>query len=316
MVERSAIPGYGAIFNAGLLHHDGRYHLFARAIREGYRRNDGQGPRFLNYLSDIVVLESDDGERYDFGYVLTRSGTDLVHCYEDPRVQWVTSDGIDHLVMTYTNLPDPSSGLPCRIGAHRLLYDGSRFSLDEESGTLLGPEAIANKDAVLFNLDDGRVAMIHRIHPNMQLAVFDSLDHLWGADAGYWARYCAELESHTIIRPSLGAMGVGAGAPPVVTDAGRLLFFHERDHRGVYLMKLALLNATTGRVVAMLDRPLLEPELEWEITGDVDHVVFVQGAHRRDDGSIYLTYGAADAHVGAAITDESSLLEMLHSKSA
>jgi len=43
----------------------------------------------------------------------------------------------------------------------------------------------------------------------------------------------------------------------------------------------------------------------------VANVVFVQGAHRRDDGTIYLTYGAADRAVGAAVVDERQLLKAL-----
>ena len=48
----------------------------------------------------------------------------------------------------------------------------------------------------------------------------------------------------------------------------------------------------------MLDEPIMRPELDWERRGDVNEVVFVQGAVPRPDGSIYLTYGAADRNVG------------------
>ncbi len=37
VVEARAAPGYDPTFNAGLLVHDGTYHLFARGVREGYR---------------------------------------------------------------------------------------------------------------------------------------------------------------------------------------------------------------------------------------------------------------------------------------
>ena len=40
-MEADSVPGYGPIFNAGVIHHDGRFHLFARGVRGGYRRNDG-----------------------------------------------------------------------------------------------------------------------------------------------------------------------------------------------------------------------------------------------------------------------------------
>jgi predicted GH43/DUF377 family glycosyl hydrolase len=74
VIEAESVPGYGAVFNAGLLHHDGLYHLFARGIRDGYTRNVGSGPRFLDYISDVLVFTSVDGRKYEFGYVLCRAG--------------------------------------------------------------------------------------------------------------------------------------------------------------------------------------------------------------------------------------------------
>jgi beta-1,2-mannobiose phosphorylase / 1,2-beta-oligomannan phosphorylase len=312
VITHGDVAGYGAIFNAGLIFHDGRYHLFARAVREGYQRNTGVGPRFLDYISDIVVFESIDGLDYQFSGVLARAGDHGVHCYEDPRVHLVQLDGRDAFIMTYTNLPAPDSGMPWRIGAHLLAYGENGFSVDGESGRLLGPDGVENKDAVLVALSEGRVALVHRIHPDMQLAVFDHFEHLWDADADYWAEHMATLDSHIIIRPNPGALGVGAGPPPIATPAGLLLFFHERRADGVYTMNLALLDADTGRTLKVLDQALLEPELEWERIGDVDHVVFVQGAHLEADGdTVYLVYGAADRCIGAATASVSHLLELL-----
>lgn len=311
VVEHGSIPGYGPVFNAGVLHRDGRYHLFARAIREGYSRNLGDGPRFHDYVSDIVVLTSADGREYRFAYVLAAADGDEVWSFEDPRVQVIEEAGHEHIVMTYTRLPHPESGGPWRIGAHRLRYGNGRFHLDEATGCHLGPDAIANKDAVIFSLADGRVALMHRIHPNMQVAVFESLSHLWHADDDYWHSHVAELDRHTVITPGPDGLGVGAGAPPVVTSDGLLLFYHERTARGIYTMNVALLDPRDGAVRAVLPDALMTPELHWERVGDVDDVVFVQGAHRRDDGSIYLTYGAADRCVGAAVVDEAELLSAL-----
>jgi beta-1,2-mannobiose phosphorylase / 1,2-beta-oligomannan phosphorylase len=314
VVAPGAVDGYEAIFNAGVVHVDDRYHLFARGVRVGYRRNPAPGPRFLDYISDVLVFHSDDGIDYRFHHVLALSSPHGVHCFEEPRVQQVRSHGDVHWVMTYTNLPAPESGQPWRIGAHRLYYDGQRFQLDQASATLLGPDGVANKDAVVFNLRDGKVALIHRVHPDMQLAVFESLDHLWNPGEAYWHRHLQELDHHVIIRPSRGALAVGAGAPPVATEAGLLLFFHERRGDGVYTMRVALLDDTSGHVVAVLPEEIMRPELHWERAGDVDEVVFVQGAHRRPDGTIYLTYGAADRAVGAAEVAEGALLDLLLSE--
>jgi len=314
VVEAGSAPGYEPVFNAGLLHAAGAYHVFARGVRSGYVLNPGEGPRFLNYVSDILVFESVDGLRYDFRYVLASAGVHAADAgaLEDPRVQRVRNGDGEHVVMTYTHLPSDRER-PFRIGVHRLEFDAAagRFLLDEDSGRLLGPDGVANKDAVMFNLADGRIAMLHRIHPNIQVAIFDSLEHLLDPGPEYWDAHLRELEHHTILAPSPGAQAVGAGAPPVLTDAGFILFFHERRSDGSYTVNAALLDAGTGRTIARLIEPVLEPELAWERQGDVDNVVFVQGAHRRDDGTIYLTYGAADRAVGAAVVSETALLSAL-----
>ncbi len=310
VVNAGAVPGYGPIFNAGVTVQDGVFHLFARGVRSGYARNPRPGPRFLDYVSDVLVFTSTDGRDYAFQQVLAESTPADVHCYEDPRVQRVRSNGTETVVMTYTNLPAPESGEPWRIGVHRLGYEDGRFFLNRTSGRVIGPRK-PDKDAVIFNLRDGRVALIHRVHPNMQLALFDSLEELWAAEPSYWDEHMRELDRHTIIVPADGALGVGAGAPPVEVDGELVLFYHERDRNSHYTMKVALLDDRTGRVKAALPEPIMRPELAWEQSGDVDNVVFVQGAVLRPDGTIYLTYGAADRCVGAAELDAGELVSAL-----
>ncbi len=316
VISSGIVDGYGPIFNPGLLHHEGRYHLFARGVRFGYRLNPDDGPRFLDYISDILVFESLDGVDYSFAYVLVSAGEHAVHCYEDPRVQRVMSTTGERIVMTYTNLPSEESGMPWRIGAHELRWDGERFHVVDGSGRLLGPEGMENKDAVIFNLADGRAALMHRLPPNMQLAVFDDFEALWDADDSYWVEHLAEIDTHTVIRPAPAAFGVGAGAPPIATEHGLILFFHERNADGVYTMNVALLDLDHGRPVAILPAPLLVPELPWEIEGDVDGVVFVQGAHRVNETMIYVAYGAADRCIGSAVVLIKPLLAALAHEAA
>jgi predicted GH43/DUF377 family glycosyl hydrolase len=146
----------------------------------------------------------------------------------------------------------------------------------------------------------------------MQLALFDSLEELLDSGPGYWDEHMRDLDRHTLISPADGALGVGAGAPPDEVDGELVLFFHERDRDFRYTMKVALLDGRTGFVKAALPDPIMRPELEWERSGDVDDVVFVQGAVARPDGTIYLTYGAADRCVGAAAVDAGELLAALH----
>jgi predicted GH43/DUF377 family glycosyl hydrolase len=313
VVSYGSVPGYGAVFNAGLLHQDGVYHMFARAVRLGYVRNtDPLGARFLNYISDIVVLTSYDGVSYEYKYVLGSAGSAGVDCYEDARVQKVGDGrGGESIVMTYTNLPESGRGEPWHIGAHYLDWDGDRFHLRGDT-TNLGPSGIENKDAVIFNLEDGRVALVHRVHPNMQIAVFDNLDDLWSADDAYWGPYLQELDEHVILRCPEGSRGIGAGAPMVETDRGLVMFFHETLGDGTYVARAALLDPSTGRPRSCPGVTILSPETPWELNGDVDRVVFVQGACVVSE-QVYLLYGAADSCVGAAMVDLSALLDVFES---
>jgi predicted GH43/DUF377 family glycosyl hydrolase len=311
VVEFGAAPGYGPVFNAGVIVVDGVFHLFARGVRDGYVRNEGPGPRFLDYVSDVVVFTSDDGLDYVFQQVLATGAGESAHSVEDPRVQRIRGGGEVHVLMTYTHLPEPASGEPWQVGMHRLAYADGRFALNPTSGRVVGPAGVPDKDAVLFNLRDDRVALIHRIHPDIQLAVFDSLDHLYASGGEYWDAHMSELERHTLIRPAAGGLGVGAGAPPVEVDGALLLFYHERDADSRYTINVALLDGETGALVSALDQPILRPELPWERSGDVDDVVFVQGAVERPNGTVYLTYGAGDRCVGAAEVDASALIEAL-----
>ncbi len=311
IVQADSVPGYGPIFNAGVTHHDGRFHLFARGVRAGYRINDGPGDRFLDYISDLLVFTSTDGRGYEFQQVLATGSADGVHSYEDPRVQRVAAGGAERIFMSYTNLPAPESGLPWRVGVHELAYDDGRFGLIPGSGRVLGPDGVKDKDGVIFTLHDGRIGLIHRLHPNIRLALFDSLDQLLNPPAGYWDEQLRDLEQHTLIRPAEGALSVGAGAPPLATDDGLLFFFHERESNGQYTTKLALLDEDTGQVRSLLADPIMRPELQWERVGDIDDIIFVQGAIHRPDATIYLTYGAADRSVGAASVKTAELQQAL-----
>ena len=311
VIPYGSVAGYGPIFNAGAVFHDGQYHVIARGVRDHYHRNPGSGARFLDYVSDILIFTSRDGMNFEFQQVLARASSEGVNCYEDARVHLVESNGVPQWVMTYTNLPEPKPGTYWRIGVDILNYANGRFSLDGVQNRVVGPEGEPDKDGIVFNLRDGRVALIHRIYPNMQIAIFDSVEDLLNPPVGYWERHMAEIDKYVIIEPAPDSLGVGAGAPPIVTDDGLLLIYHERGGDTHYTTKVALLDYDTGQIVSRLELPIMRPQLDWERHGDVDNVVFVQGAVPRPDGTIYLTYGAADRCIGAAVLDTETVLAAL-----
>ena len=113
---RSSTPGSWS--------HDGTYHLFARGVRDGLpARTPARDRASWTTSRTSWCSTSTDGLSYYFAYVLATSGRrDGDQVLEDPRVQVVRSDGDEHVVMTYTNLPPDVDGTPWRIGVHRLEY--------------------------------------------------------------------------------------------------------------------------------------------------------------------------------------------------
>ena len=322
VVAAGSVDGYGPIFNAGVIVHDGCYHLFARAVRNGYRTNPDAGPgqpRFLDYVSDLLVFVSNDGLDYRFRKVLLASVPGTV--YEDPRIQQIVSGGRPHFLLTYTNVPARETGETWRGGIAELTYRDGDWSVAGHHPAV-GPEGVPNKDVVLCNLAGGRIGLIQRLERDtwpqqtIQIAIFDTLEALWGTTAAYWQHFMDTLPERTIISPRPGANGVGGGAPPLLVDGELVFFYHERDHANVYMTRVALLDRRTGRVRALLDEPILAPELPWELAGDVGSVIFVEGAQLREDGTIYLTYGASDRHVGAATIKAGPLIAALRSIAA
>ncbi|MEX1092089.1 MAG: hypothetical protein WEF28_02925, partial [Acidimicrobiia bacterium] len=71
--------------------------------------------------------------------------------------------------------------------------------MNHDSGRVIGPDGVPDKDAVVFNLGDGRVALLHRVHPNVQLAIFDLIAEPFDPGDVYWDRHMATLGEHVIL---------------------------------------------------------------------------------------------------------------------
>jgi predicted GH43/DUF377 family glycosyl hydrolase len=154
-----------------------------------------------------------------------------------------------------------------------------------------------DKDAVIFpQLVGGRIAMLHRVAPNIQIVCFDEWQQVVNPGEGFWSRYSASLDEHTIMKPRYDweTVKIGAGPPPIRTDAGWLLIYHGVDGGHVYRSGAALLDLEDPRrVIARSASPILEPQEDYERVGDVPNVVFPVGAVVLD-GVLHVYYGGAD----------------------
>lgn len=240
------------------------------------------------------------------GKILSRRSEPLIvreHAYEkrgveDPRVTRLD----DRYYVVYTGF----DGATCRA----CMASTPDFTSVQKHGVII-PD-IWDKDAMLFSEPvKGKLILMHRIEPDMQLAFFNDMQHLLQPEKDYWQKHLAELDKYTVMRPrySWEAKKIGGGAPPIPTGDGWLVIYHGVDDRLVYRAGAALLDLNNPlNVIARLPEPILEPEREFEKVGDVPNVVFPTGTAVFDD-ELQVFYGGADKAIGLATA---SLSELLH----
>jgi len=93
---------------------------------------------------------------------------------------------------------------------------------------------------------------------------------------------------------------VEPGPPPMLTPRGIVLIYNGADDKLVYRTGVAVFDRNDpSRLIWRTDQPVFAPEKEWEITGQVPNVVFVEGAVVRHE-RYFFYYGAGDKHLGVA----------------
>ena len=173
-----------------------------------------------------------------------------------------------------------------------------------------------DKDAFIFpERINGKIGYVHRVSPNIQIDYFDSFEEL--LDLRNWADYEQRVEASTVLRAAFPweCGKVGGSVPPIRTEDGWLLIYHAvetfPDQPFIYRAGAALLDAANpSQVIARLPYPILEPETDYELYGDVGNVVFPVGGYVYD-GDLYISYGAADRCVALARAPLDELLAEL-----
>jgi predicted GH43/DUF377 family glycosyl hydrolase len=305
----------GAVFNPGAWYDGELVHLLYRAIPAGYRRVTVAGAApgepqhgYDDYVSYIGYASSPDGLRFTAHAIpfLAPDADFDRYGAEDPRISRI--DGT--YLIAYTALSHPAFGAEdgVRIG----LASTSDFR-DVRKHGVVGPP-VRDKDAVIFPRPiRGRIAMLHRIVPDVQVVFFDDLEQLFRPPERLWQEHLRHLDRAVVLRPEAAweASKVGAGPTPIETEAGWLLIYHGVDDRYVYRAGLALLDPDDPqRVLARTPLPVLEPEKDFERSGDVDNVVFPEGAVVLGD-MLHVYYGAADRVVGHATAPLADVLALL-----
>lgn len=172
-----------------------------------------------------------------------------------------------------------------------------------------------DKNVVFFpRRINGKLVFLHRIRPGIQIVSVNNLQEL---TKEFWIDYFKNLQDHIILEPIYKheAQYTGSGCPPIETEHGWLLIYHgaeETDKGLVYSACAAALMDINNptKVVARLPYALFSPDLNWEIKGEVNNVVFPTGTALFDD-TLYIYYGAADKRIAVASVSLSKLITEL-----
>ena len=313
-----------AVFNPGTVVHDGRVHLFYRALgsdglsRLGYTSSP-DGIHFNERLPyPVYVAEKIDEAKDHYPYtsparlvydtVLYASGGGWGGC-EDPRA--VKIDGRIYLTFNMFNGWESMRVAFTSIDGKNLSekkWNWTKLAYlsrpgDRQKNWVLFPEKINGKFALFHNLDRGDPARVH-------IAYLDELD-MHKTPTQTEAPDIHTLPNHLVAWHNRTR---SASAPPLKTKDGWLLFYHamDKDDPNRYKVGALLLDLKDPtKVLFRSARPVLEPD-EWYENDWKPGIVYASGAVVKD-GMLFLYYGGGDKHIAVAYVNLEEFLDKLKS---
>lgn len=264
-------------------------------------------------VSEIGIAESHDG--IDFHdrkrLVIPEEPWERFGC-EDPRV--TNLDGTYYIFYTALGVyPFRAEGIKVGVALSKDLKTIEEKHLVtpfNAKGMSLFPEHIHGKMwAVLSVNTDRRPTKIC-------LASFNTASDMWSENN--WQEWYKDFDTHALPLARRPEDHIEAGAPPIKTPEGWLLFYsyiqNYFSHKRLFGVEAVLLDLEDPtKIIGTTKAPLLTPEEYYERIGLVPEVVFPTGALLEKD-KIKLYYGAADTTVCLAEIDLACLLEKLLKK--
>lgn len=274
------------VFNPGAIREGGKTHILYRALSNNDASVLGYAASRDGVSIDERGIEPAYVPRESFEM---RAGGGYSGC-EDPRLTRIG----DAIYMFYTAVDGMNPPRVALTSIARKDFLAKRWK-EWSTPKLISPPGIDDKDACVFpEKIGGRYVVLHRIQPSIDINFFDDLEFENGK----------MLTQGPFILPRKGMWDdqkIGLNTVPLRTSAGWLLLYHGVSSDGsVYRLGAALLDLVSPeKVLARSDKPLFEPEMEYEKVGIVPNVVFPCGATLQG-GKIFIYYGGADRVVGIA----------------
>ncbi len=301
--EKNPWEAYAA-FNPSVAKVKEKYHLLYRAM-SNTQHHEGVDMS----LSTIGHAVAVDGIHFNDHVQLIKPEYDWEKfgC-EDPRVTFLN----DKFYITYTAL----SGYPFSADNIRIAVAVTKdFKKIEKY-----PVTNFNSKAMGFFPDkiNGKMAAILTVHTDMPpakiaLALFDDERQIWSEQ--YWKEWYAALDTHVIPLLRNAHDHLEVGACPIKTEQGWLVIYSyiqnylsaDKDF-GIEAVLLDLEDPS--KIIGKSVRPLLTPDMDYELNGNIPNIVFPSGA-LLEDKTLSIYYGATDTSGCLAKGDADHLLDQL-----
>jgi beta-1,2-mannobiose phosphorylase / 1,2-beta-oligomannan phosphorylase len=294
-----------AVFNPAAFVYDGAVHLFYRAIgRDGVSRigyaKSGDGIHFERRAEPAYDPSQESVRRAALERRVLSYNTltyDTVSYAsgggwggsEDPRAVVIDNE----VLITFTSFEGWNNVRMMLATLPLSLLDEGLFSWSK--GVYLSRPNEIQKNWVLFpEKIRGRYALLHNIDPDIEIAYFDPA-HVEeeGHITSRFERAPRKRGWDTRIR--------GAGAPPLKTKEGWLLFYHAIDEREPHKYKVGAMLLDLKNPKKILYRsnaPVLEPQM-WYENDWKPGIVYLSGAVIFGD-DVLVYYGGGDKYVAVA----------------
>jgi len=251
-------------------------------------KNDFSDPRliftpaetYLTSVSHLRVARSKDGIKFEIEDAPAIAPANEYETFgiEDPRITLI--DGTYYI--SYVAV--------CSVGVTTCLASTRDFESFERHGLIFCPE---NKDVVVFpERIDGRYYALHR-----PVSPLFKKQEIWLAESGdlvCWGNH------RYVMSPRAGCwddVKIGASAVPFRIESGWLEIYHGADRKNRYCLGAVLLDAQQPwKVIARAEKPILEPQADYEIEGFFGNVVFSCGLLSEEE-KLRIYYGVADTAV-------------------
>ena len=290
-----------AAFNPAALVHDGRVHLFYRALgRDGISRighaSSGDGAHFdERSAAPVFDKKPDFHPPPKVSYATLSYNTDQYASgggwggVEDPRAVKID----DRVYLTFGVFESWQSMRLAVTSLAHVDLDARVWKWDPHIP--MSPNGQTNKNWVLFPQKiNGKFAILHALTPKVMIEYVDKLEDLHENPI--------QSNNHRTGRPGhWDALIRGAGAPPILTEYGWLLLYHGMDpakNTGYQVGAMLLDSHDPTKILYQSDEPILRAE-EWYENDWKPGVVYASGAVVFK-GDLIVYYGGGDKYIAAA----------------